>query len=69
MNKIIDEHYHCILCEKSYPTEKEAENCFKEHNEVEHLRWVAREVIFMKSYMYNLMKYIDYIDKKYHIDD
>lgn len=63
------EHYHCLLCEKSYSTKEEAEYCFKNHNEIEHLRWVAKEVIYMKSYMFDLMKNIDYINEKYKIDD
>lgn len=66
---MIGEHYHCLLCEKPYPTIKEADKCFEKHNEIEHLRWVAREVIYMKSYMYDLMQKIDFIDKKYKIDD
>lgn len=68
-NNEIEDHYHCLICEKPYPTKKDAEVCFKNHNENEHLRWVAREVVWMQSYMYNLMKYISFIDKKYKIDD
>ncbi len=63
------EHYHCLICEIPYSTKKEAEECFKNHNEIEHLRWVAREVCYMKSYMYDLMKHISFIEKKYKIDD
>lgn len=67
--KNIEEHYHCDICEESYPTKKEAEECFKNHNENEHLRWVARETYYLKHTAYNLFKYIDFIENKYHIDD
>lgn len=66
---MMDEHYHCLICEKPYPTKYEAEECFKKHEELDHLRWVAKEVIWMKSYMYDLMKYINFINTKYEIDD
>lgn len=64
-----DYHVHCILCEKSYPSRKKAEQCFKNHNEIEHLKWVAAQVCYMKSYMYDLMKHIDFIDEKYGVQD
>ena len=63
-----DEHYHCLICEIPYPTKKEAEKCFKNHNEIDHLRWVAQQVVWLRSYTWDLMKYIDFIDKKYNID-
>jgi len=65
----LDEHYHCLICEESYSTKEKAEKCFKEHNEIEHLRWVTREVCWMKSYLYDLLAHIDYIDEKYDIDN
>lgn len=64
-----DKHYHCWICEKEYPTKKKREQCFKNHNEIEHLRWVAQQVVWMKSYMWELIEYIDFIDKKYNIDE
>lgn len=62
-------HYHCLICETPYSNKEKAEKCFKSHDEIEHLKWIAREACYMKSYMYNLMKYIDFIDKKYKINN
>ncbi len=65
----MDKHYHCLICEIPYPTKKQAEKCFKNHDEKEHLTWEAKEVCYMKFYMHDLLKYISFIDKKYKIDD
>lgn len=59
------EHYHCSICEKSYSTIKEAEKCFKNHNEIEHLRWIAKEVHYLKLETYELFKNMTFIEKKY----
>ena len=64
-----DYHEHCLLCEESYSNHKKAEECFKNHSELEHLKWVAAQVCYMKSYMYDLMYWIDFINKKYGIED
>lgn len=62
-----NQHYHCLICEEPYSTKAKAEKCFKNHSKEEHLIWIAKEVCYMKSYTYNLLKYIDFIDKKYKI--
>ena len=59
------EHYHCTICEKAYSTKKEAEKCFRNHNEIEHLRWVAKEVHYLKMSTYELFKNVSFIEKKY----
>ena len=38
-----DEHYHCLICETFYKTKKEAEECFKNHNKIEHLDFVENK--------------------------
>jgi len=65
----LEEHYHCLICEKSYKTKKEADQCFKNHNELDSLRWVALESSYIKSYLYDLNHNIDYIIKKFKIEE
>ncbi len=63
------EHYHCMLCGKAYPDKAAADDCFNNHSELEHLRWVAIQAQYLKSYADELFSKIDFIVDKYGIED
>ncbi|MBQ8301639.1 MAG: hypothetical protein IJX57_06725 [Clostridia bacterium] len=63
------QHYHCMLCGKSFPTKEAADDCFNNHSEIEHLRWVAVQSKFLKSYTGELFSKIDFIIDKYGIEE
>lgn len=62
-------HYHCDICEVSYSTKEESEQCFINHSKEKQLIWVAKEVSYMKSYTYNLFERIDKILNKNNIEN
>ena len=65
----IKEHYHCMLCGKEFQTKAAADDCFNNHNEIEHLRWVAVQAQYLKSYTDELFSKIDFIIDKYGINE
>ena len=64
-----DEHYHCLICGIPYTTKKEAEECFENHNKMEHLEYVFKEIYWIRSYIYEMLEHLDFIENKYKIDD
>lgn len=64
-----EEHYHCLICEEPYFTKEEAEQCFKNHNEIETLRWVALEASYLMSYAWELNHHIEEIVERFNLED
>ena len=62
-------HYHCLICEKSFDTKQEAEECFKNHNKEDHLIYVFKEIYWIRSYLYEMLEHLDFIERKYNIDE
>lgn len=62
-------HYHCLICETPYYSKRKAEQCFKNHNKEEHLEYVVKEIYQIRSYLYEMLEHIDFIEHKYNIDD
>ena len=68
LNKLDEVHWHCLICEKPFSTKEKADECFKNHSELETLRWVALESLYLKSYAWDLNNRIEDIVERFKLE-